>query len=497
VLFRSEKNESPGQDKAQYQAKLRELISRGESIIKQFRKDKSVAIDYAKFIIPVEYYGQRLEDKAYLMPKENLGELMRIVQDDLTAFGEIAKSNRSRAEKFRYLINLVHSKSVYDPGALLTPSLLIPEGGQSCATRAIYKLILASHFAKDLLEDGEEFVIAAYTTHYELGIFNNKLQTVHEYLGGREYPRSKWSANLYHPAALVAERVNHYGKTHSQLRDFLVAEANEVGLQGKIEIKGPQSPLSFGLPSKYSSVRNDSTLERSKADSGITAKRAEKVIKKQREKLFRLSGILPIIQNEAGEEFTIEIISLEAYEKMMKTGERYKMLKEFQAQAQLTDEEMMKRVEIDENGDITNLDLIDIPVSDAGLVHIKGLTKLQGLNLSNTRVSDAGLAHIKGLPLQELYLTNTQVSDAGLAHIKNLPLRVLSLVATRVSDAGLVHIKDLPNLQVLYLSDTRVSDAGLAHIKGLTNLKTLSSGDTQAIKYHIKELKRRGIKVIR
>jgi hypothetical protein len=35
--------------------------------------------------------------------------------------------------------------------------------------------------------------------------------------------------------------------------------------------------------------------------------------------------------------------------------------------------------------------------TDAGLVHLKGLTNLQDLNLHATAVTDVGLAHLKGL----------------------------------------------------------------------------------------------------
>ena len=37
-------------------------------------------------------------------------------------------------------------------------------------------------------------------------------------------------------------------------------------------------------------------------------------------------------------------------------------------------------------------------VSNDGLVHLKGLTKLQTLYLVNTRITDAGLVHLEGLP---------------------------------------------------------------------------------------------------
>ena len=35
-------------------------------------------------------------------------------------------------------------------------------------------------------------------------------------------------------------------------------------------------------------------------------------------------------------------------------------------------------------------------MTDAGLEHLKGLTKLQWLDLAGTEVTDAGLEHLKG-----------------------------------------------------------------------------------------------------
>ena len=45
-------------------------------------------------------------------------------------------------------------------------------------------------------------------------------------------------------------------------------------------------------------------------------------------------------------------------------------------------------------------------VTDAGLVHLKGLAQLQSLDLMEHQVTDAGLEHLKGLTqLQSLDLT--------------------------------------------------------------------------------------------
>ena len=70
-------------------------------------------------------------------------------------------------------------------------------------------------------------------------------------------------------------------------------------------------------------------------------------------------------------------------------------------------------------GRVTGLDLSATKVTDAGLVHLEGLTQLQTLNLGATSITDAGLAHLEGLTqLHELDLSSTKVTDAGVAELK-------------------------------------------------------------------------------
>ena len=60
-------------------------------------------------------------------------------------------------------------------------------------------------------------------------------------------------------------------------------------------------------------------------------------------------------------------------------------------------------------------------VTDAGLLHLKDLAKLETLHLTTTHISNAGLAHLKGLSnLRGLGLANTDVTNAGLVHLKAL-----------------------------------------------------------------------------
>ena len=137
--------------------------------------------------------------------------------------------------------------------------------------------------------------------------------------------------------------------------------------------------------------------------------------------------------------------------------------------------------------------LSDTRVKDAGLGHLKGLTKLANLDLRNTRVSDAGLKHLRGLTnLLTLYLDGTQVSDAGLAHLKgsgNDHLLHLGLGGTQVSDAGLEHLKGLTSLGVLNLSGTQVGDTGLAYLKGLAKLWELALTGTRVTDAGLMHLK--------
>ncbi len=76
-------------------------------------------------------------------------------------------------------------------------------------------------------------------------------------------------------------------------------------------------------------------------------------------------------------------------------------------------------VEVNEQGEIVEVDLSFTQITDAGLVHLAGLTSPQDLNLYGTQITDAGLVHLEGLTsLQTLHLFNTQITDAGLAKLR-------------------------------------------------------------------------------
>jgi len=113
-------------------------------------------------------------------------------------------------------------------------------------------------------------------------------------------------------------------------------------------------------------------------------------------------------------------------------------------------------------------------VTDADLVHLNGLTKLETLSLAGMEITDAGLGNLEGLTtLKSLELGRTQITDAGLLNLKGLTkLHSLSLRSTQITDAGILHLKDLPNLQWLYLGSTKVTDEGVSNLQeALPNCK--------------------------
>lgn len=106
-------------------------------------------------------------------------------------------------------------------------------------------------------------------------------------------------------------------------------------------------------------------------------------------------------------------------------------------------------------------------LSDAGLLLIKELDNIRGLDLRGTLITNDGLAQLKGRKwLEDLALGETRVTDSGLAHLAAIPdLQFLDLRATAVSDSGLVHLEKLKHLRSLDLRDTRLTDVGIAKIR--------------------------------
>ena len=83
-------------------------------------------------------------------------------------------------------------------------------------------------------------------------------------------------------------------------------------------------------------------------------------------------------------------------------------------------EDLGGTVETDaKSGEVVEVNLERTQITDAGLVYLKGMTRLTELGLANTQITDAGLEHLKDLTsLTTLGLDGTKITDAGLAEIK-------------------------------------------------------------------------------
>jgi hypothetical protein len=133
---------------------------------------------------------------------------------------------------------------------------------------------------------------------------------------------------------------------------------------------------------------------------------------------------------------------------------------------------------IDYFGSVVTVDLIPrrandpLRANDATVALVGQLGRLDSLRLTGTAVTNAGLVHLKGLTgLRDLQLGNTQITDAGLAHLKGLTeLRQLLLFNTPITDAGLDHLKDLTSLVLLDLSGTKVTDDGVIELERVSSL---------------------------
>jgi len=115
------------------------------------------------------------------------------------------------------------------------------------------------------------------------------------------------------------------------------------------------------------------------------------------------------------------------------------------------------RVILDGNKAVVNVNFTRLsPDTDAGLQHVKGLTRLEHLDVAVTNVSDAGLEHVKGLKsLASLSLSNTKVTDTRLGHLKGMAtLHALDLTGTKVTDEGALNLQQaLPNCKFVRQAD--------------------------------------------
>lgn len=116
--------------------------------------------------------------------------------------------------------------------------------------------------------------------------------------------------------------------------------------------------------------------------------------------------------------------------------------------------------------DLPDVEEIWIPesITDAGLDHLRGMTKLEQVHLRGPGFTDAGLRKLRGSrELRSLSSKNAKFTDEGLRELsQHSKLQDLHLYAdTRrspITDAGIRHLRKLKNLTWLILDADKISE---------------------------------------
>jgi Leucine-rich repeat (LRR) protein len=137
----------------------------------------------------------------------------------------------------------------------------------------------------------------------------------------------------------------------------------------------------------------------------------------------------------------------------------------------------------------TQLELLDLTdcnrISDAGLAHLQGLTKLRNLSLC-PRITDAGMQHLAGLTnmvaisFQNCSVTEESVTEESFSALAGMTkLKELDLYRTRVGDNALLAIADAKEMSKLKLRDSAITTRGIVeHIGNFPNLISLDLSET-------------------
>jgi len=128
---------------------------------------------------------------------------------------------------------------------------------------------------------------------------------------------------------------------------------------------------------------------------------------------------------------------------------------------------------------LEELSLENTLVGNAGLAHLKGMTKLQKLQLRSNpgtgRITDAGMVHLKHLKsLEELELPFDGITDAGYSHLAVLDLLRKVNIGRDATDQSMATVGKMKSLEDLCIGSRGVTDAGMAELANCLSLKSLN-----------------------
>jgi Leucine-rich repeat (LRR) protein len=81
------------------------------------------------------------------------------------------------------------------------------------------------------------------------------------------------------------------------------------------------------------------------------------------------------------------------------------------------------------------------------------------LTLNSLNITDAGLSHLRKMTrLERLYIYDTPISGSGLEYLTDLKsLKYLLLRGCPITDSGVMHVRQFPSLTLLDLSGSSSS----------------------------------------
>jgi len=123
-------------------------------------------------------------------------------------------------------------------------------------------------------------------------------------------------------------------------------------------------------------------------------------------------------------------------------------------------------------------DVYPIKVTDDDLACIARFTRLENLYLRHMPISDAGLKHLRDLRhIRQLYLSFTDITDDSAEILAGFEkLERLRLVGTRISDVGIAKLSTLRHLEELDVRKTQVTGKGLDPYRGRPGLSLMGNG---------------------
>ncbi len=138
---------------------------------------------------------------------------------------------------------------------------------------------------------------------------------------------------------------------------------------------------------------------------------------------------------------------------------------------------IVKSEKVNAKGEIINLDLTGVSITESHLAAIGTLQSLQSLNLYKTNLTDDGLkALAKPSNLSYLAIGRTRITSDGLRHLTGLKkIKGLRINGNKdIGDSGVPHLTDMKKLTVLQINNTSISEAGIQKLKrALPNCKII------------------------